>query len=335
MRIETTDSLYADEIKDFFFQEYSWLEPDQNAVFESLSRAVLGTKQLRNGPLPRPEMQVQVRDVLRRNDVVQFFVPWGSSKQTDDQGFDVLDLCAIRQLEGLRDAVRRCGKEAVFTFRVEDLTDLVLFGERRRSAVRAYRDSMRKLASRLGPVKFESDLANEELFAKTVRLYQPILLGYLNGHLLLSSLQEIGWKGEIPQAQRRYYTDLYSVYYPGKEPLPILATYFASSLAKVKLKATGVPDGDFIQVNFTNPVPFNPIHRPRVHYRSIPERHTHVNRAPWIGKGYLLIEDKDGDVTVTPKAAGFGEDLLFVSNRLLVDGLEVECDYVCSRNGVS
>src|SRR6185437_1565061 len=96
-----------------FCQTQIPLSTNQRVRFEAIVAAILGTKQRRYGPLPAPETQVKIRDVVRNatgsiyksdatmsgsNNKITFYLPWGARKQDDNQGIDILEFMALRQL---------------------------------------------------------------------------------------------------------------------------------------------------------------------------------------------------------------------------------------------
>ncbi len=336
--MKASDAVYGDVITEFFFQEsFPNLEVSDDVKFEVLSREVLGTKQRRNGPLPKAEMQVMIREVLRKsdNDEINFFIPWGCSKQEENVNFDILEYCAIKQLHCLKKAIERCDKKAVFWVRLEDCTDLVLFGPSREAAIDKYGMTFEDVASdTVDHIQWESDDVPFADFLDKVGDLQHTILGYLNGSKSLCELHKIGWKGDIPANQRAHYEKTYKMFYPDKNPTLMMSRYFASCLAKIHLKATYTPKNKggenlpYIQINFNGPIPGNPVVRPSVYYRSMPEKYTHQHRTPWNGKGYLQISEKDGQNCVCPKAAGVGEKHEYIKNTLEINGAIIECDYV-------
>jgi hypothetical protein len=296
---------YGDAILQFFYQEFPELPAAPEVRFEAVSAEVFGTKQRRLGPMPPPEAQVAVRDVLRASPaLVRFFVPWGSRKQADGRPLDVLEFCALKQLRCLKDGLARYGLASDFTFRLEDLTDRYLFGEAGRDQQAEYVRDFHVLARAILPgadVRLESRrVAGDDFFAHAERV-APVFNRYLLGETGPETLAAIGWQGDIPKAQSQFYLDAYRALWPGREPVWELARYFAATSARFALGAAGLPGTPYVCVSFTHPVPGNPVARPRVYYRTVPARYTHLHRAAWLGLGYLEVAD---DGTCTPKVAG-------------------------------
>ncbi len=323
---------YAKLIEQFLYQGAPTDDADKDVRFEAVAATVFGTKQRRFGPMPKPEVQVQVRDVIRKSGTrLTFHVPWGSRKQADGMHMDVLEFMAIKQLRCLADELRRFGVASTFVFRVEDLTDLFLFGkdsfEQQQRYMNDLKNLMRLLLDTRVRVVFESECTSWTNFNEAATRYAPTFYKYLQGQLDHEDLKKIGWEGTLPEEQREYYRSAYATYWkPGeREPEWEMARYFAATLARVQQRATGTPIEDYVQICFTHPVPGNPISRPRLYYRSIPERYTNIHRSPWNAKGYFLIGE---DNTVKPKSAGVLETLAYNSHELTYSGVRIQTDYV-------
>jgi hypothetical protein len=311
---------YADATFQFLWSAVP--SPSVNApaavVFESVAAEVFGTKQRRFGPMPSPETQVSVRDVLRADGPVRFFAPWGSSKQTAGAPLDVLEFMALRQLACVRDGLARFGRASEFSFRVEDLTDRYLFGTQRADQIAEYADRFGNLARLILPGSrpvLESQVMTYGDFRAMADDFAPIFYNYLRGDFSADRLAVIGWTGTIPAEQLAYYTAAYAVFYPGDDPKWHASRYFAATLARTKLKGTATPTVPFLTATFTHPVPGNPVNRPRIHYRTLADRYTHQHKSPWLAAGYLEIGE-DGSVTskfvgpdtgeLVPQAIEFG-----------------------------
>ncbi len=302
---------YGDAVLQFFYETVPAATPASAEVrFEAVSAEVFGTKQRRFGPMPAPEAQVAVRDVLRHNSgVVEFFTPWGASKQQERAGIDVLEFSALKQLLCLRESLRRYDVLGMFSFRLEDLTDRFLFGDARLKQIEDYCEDFAVLAqavlpgSRLLP---ESLFTTWEAFRDAGESYAPAFYKVLTGRAEVESLREIGWAGDLPAAQRDYYYAAYRKLYPEADHARVLARYFAATLARTKLKATGRPLEPHVTVCFNHPIPGHPGKDARVFYRTIPERHTHQHKSPWMATGYLEVtaEGKCSPRFADPEGAG-------------------------------
>jgi hypothetical protein len=320
---------YGSVIERFLMRELPELKTNASATFEYLSQEVIGTKQRRNGPLPSPESQVDLRTYLRENKKLQFFIPWGCSKQ-DGGPPDILEVLAIQDLKNLEEAVRRCGWSAEFTFRFEDLTDAVLFPARDPSVMSSYYAAMASLMSNasMRPLA-ESSCVRRERFQADVDDYKGAMLDAMAAVEVedrRSILRDIGWQGGLPQVQVAHYLKLYRKWYPNEDALAVLARYFTCALVRRKLDATCVPRAPHLTISYANPVPGNPCGNRRLYYRTLKASWTHHHVAPWLGRGYLQISENDaGDQEVTPKVA-FGTERL-QDNIVSIDGHQFSMPY--------
>lgn len=284
---------YGDIVTKFFFEALPTMQVAPAVRFEAISAAVFGTKQLRYGPLPPPEVQVTVREALRRDGPVLFFVPWGVAKQEPGAKLDVLEFMALRQLRCVRDTLARYGVESRFVFRLDDNSDRWNLGEDRGGDIDEYADDFRLLILEVlgtdGLARRESQLAGYADFRATAERLTPVFFKVITKAADPSALAEIGWKGGLPQEQLDYYYAAYRQFYPGQDHQYIAAKYFASALTRHKLGATAVPTGPHVAVSFFRPVPGHPLAGNRVYYRTLPERYTHQHKAPWGGRGYLEV----------------------------------------------
>lgn len=318
---------YEDLITQFMYTSFPKMNVSSEVQFEAISAELFGTKQRRYGPMPSPEVQAAIRGVLRSSDRLNVLVPWGSSKQ-DATPLDILEFFAVRQLLCLRDGMRRHGKEVEFHVRIEDLTDRVLFGVTRAAAIDEYAAKFERLLKfMLGdsvvPIR-ESMLTNWSSFSLEVENLAPLFYNYLQGRATGTDLQNAGWKGDIPEEQRQYYYTAYQVFYPGQDHKWILARYFAATLARVRLSATAMPSGPVVGLSFNRPVPGTPVNKNRLYYRTLPERHTSMHRAPWMSTGYFRIGE---DNACVPKFRDYNEPLELTTHHVDVGGVHVLAPY--------
>lgn len=323
---------YEDLIVRFFYEAVPTSDAPKTVQFEAVSSEVFGTKQRRYGPMPGPEAQVLVRDVLRKSEdsrALTVFVPWACSKQEPAAKLDLLEFCALRQLLCLREGMARFGWSTNFVFRVEDLTDTYLFGCKARTRIESYRDRMARLVGSVLPgsdVRLESHYSSPEAFRDTAEMYAYAFNRYLRGEGDSSELRKIGWAGDIPAEQREYYLAAYRVFYPNADHNREMAKYFAATLARKTLGATATPtDVPFVTVSFSKPVPGNPVVRPQVYYRTLAARHTHAHTAPWVGRGYFALADDGG---CTPRFVDAQTPEL-VPHTMLWNGVEIDAPYAC------
>lgn len=323
---------YNKIIEQYLYTEFPTTTASKETQFEAVSAAVLGTKQRRYGPALSPEHQVKVREVLQRDGPIYLFSPWGASKQEHGRGLDIAEVSAVKQLSCLREELWSYGREAQFSFRLEDLTDRYLLGDDwlRRRQIGDYVANFTRLTELVLPgskVRLESDVVEWEGFRDTADAHVPVFLTHIKRPTADSqdSLGEIGWRGTLPQEQQDYYRAAYAALgYPASLHDGMIAKYYAATLARVKLKAVRSPDVPYIVVAFTHPVPGNPVPTPRVYYRTIPERYTNTHRSPWLAQAYLRI-DRDNDVT--PRFVQTGEQVRIVENKINWHGVLLHADY--------
>lgn len=317
---------YEDLISKFIFENFPALPVKGSIKFEAIVSEIIGSKQRRFGPLPSPEIQVAVRDYVRDNETLHFFLPWGASKQDDGATIDIAELMALKQLLCLKESLARYNREAVFHFRIETLTDRYLFGPSRFRQIRDYAAAFQSLAKDIlgcqtQPI-MEGQLATSMEFNERADFYAPVFYNYLKGSVGIDRLVDIGWTGTIPQEQQDYYYHSYKIFYPNKDHQWELARYFAATLARVKLKATAAPSVPHIVIAFTHPVPGSPVSKARLHYRAIPEKYTNHHRSPWLSQACFEIGE---DNSCTPKFVNPGDRLC--PNVIDINGIKVNATY--------
>lgn len=317
---------YEDLIQQFLYEQFPSTDVDPNVQFEAISAEVLGTKQRRFGPLPSPEVQVKLRDIIRAtgDGPLTFFVAWGS-KQVEEDGVDILEFFALKQLSSLQSALARFGKASHFHFRLDDSTDTFLLGEKRAPGIRQYFKVIEDLAvNMLAPntAHFHYEGHWKE-FKHMADSFRPVFAAYLadqENPSAFTCLQRIGWKGAIPKEQQEYYYRSFKKRGYGN-PVVELARYFSATLARVKLGVVGAPEGKHIQIAFNHPVPGHPMAGNRVYYRTIPENYTHFHETPWIGKGVVRI---NSDRSCCPRFHQ-GEEVVRYDAKFL--GIPIRADY--------
>ena len=314
---------YQTIVEQFVYTELPSVQVSDCAKFEALVSAIFGTKQRRYGPLPVPEVQVLIRDVIRRSDdTIRFLVPWGASKQHPDAKIDVLELMAVRQLQCLAEDLARFGKRAQFTFRVEDFTDRILFGDTRQEQISNYSYGMAQLVDHILPsaiMLFESTLMRWADFSAAVEHCAPQFYEYFTGK---TTSVPVGWKGTMPPEQVAYYMQAYAKFYPSQDHLMILSRYFAASMIRGEHNGTGKPNGPHLQICFSKPVPGNPFASNRLYFRTLPERMTHQHHAPWLADGFLQIDDATNECE-----ARYWEGEKLQCNFVKVGGVKVACPF--------
>lgn len=333
----TSNYEYPALINQFFLLETPATVVSATERFEAISAIIMGSKQRRYGPLPPPEVQVAVREVIRDRETITFFLPWGSRKQTLTEGnssLDVMEFMALKQLQCLQTDLKRLGVTAHFIFRLEDLTDRWLFSSTK--GIWEYRESFTQLVlEMLGPksvVAGESDYVNWEDFSQNAYQAQRLFYAYFNGgeHSLLA-LQESGWHGEVSEETREHYLRQYRQMWPDKDEVALLkdlARYLGAAAARKWLKATAIPEYPHIFLTFSHPVPGNPSSPNRLYMRTIPQRYTNNHRSPWIGQGYLQIRE---DGSVIPKSLAVGDldtQLALTPNKVTIGNVTIDAPYL-------
>lgn len=324
----TEPNPFKQVIANFLAQEFPGSVSNAEAVFEAVCAEVFGTKQHRYGPMPSPEQQVAIREVVRSfmdsGDPIEVLVPWGSSKQADVT-LDVLELSALRSIHCLSERVKRHYSPGInVSIRLEDATDMVLFNPSYYDKINTYAATMVNLVKALQyseiTVKRETELMSTADFHEHVHTLSPWIAEYIEASDRYGSekamdgeayqtMKRLGWKGNIPLEQREYYKRSYRIFYPDRSEKEIteeVAIYFACSLVRRLMNGTGAPAGGHIQLCYNLPVPGIPwkMAANRLYYRTVPERFTNRHKAPWIGRGYIEIA---GDNSCKIKLADFNQ----------------------------
>lgn len=296
-------------------------------LLELVFAEIMGTKQTRLGPKPSPEVQVEIRNVIRKytsqNLPIPFMVPWGSEKP-NGSSIDSAELGALKTLSCLYHRVQKFYLPGLkFNLRIEDISAPHLFHERAdqaRDEARIYTSDLVDLINILdlrfiNPVP-ESSLIDEETFNITADDILPIMFDYItsisagiSAESTFKRLCEKGWSGKIKAETFNFYMGQYDKIYPGTNlnfKLQKLSRYFSGSLARSILKIRGdAPqwEGIFADLSFVqNPPGVESRFGRRVIYRTLPKNYTSNHIPPWRAKGYLEI-DSDGEIC--PKLTTF------------------------------
>ena len=313
--------MYSDLIEQALYAAVPYSNADKKVRFEAIVAEIIGTKQRRFGPMPSPEVQVGIREVVRQSgDHIRFFLPWACRKQDANKKFDLLEFYALKQLLCLREGLKRMGVESKFYFRLEDLTDLWLFNAD--TGVNEYARAFDGVVSKMLPgsiVNLESDFTSYTLWHDKATEYKQEFLQYF-AHGREPDLP--GWQ-PMPPEQLQYYRDLNQKLYPQANAAEKMADYFAAVLARKTLNAVGHPSGPFIFITFAHPVPGNPIQPNRLFYRTLPERFTNKHVSPWMTSGYFRIKDMTNEVC--PRFVEEGVDV--IPNESCWDGVKIATDY--------
>ena len=311
---------------------------------EAITNLIIGTKEVRYGPLPNPESLVYIRNVIRKaiekREPIPVLVPWGSIKADFSSQLDIAELSALQRIIHLNQEIEKYDECLEVVIRVEDTTGYSLFQmeadhETIVSHSMAYSDDMVRLVNNLKPkgsnirVVLESQMANAHKFNDLVEFdkYFGLIYQYLrasNPLLKISpnkdlktlpeyqALAEAGWKGTIPLEQREHYFSSYrKVYGDWSEDKLIrrLSLYFTGSWRRFQLNMTGKQDhwaDGFIQLAFVPPIKGLPegYNQNYVYYRTLPLSDARTHICPWRAKGYLRINGND----IKYKLASFSDN---------------------------
>jgi hypothetical protein len=358
MKVEVASSIpFAADILKFICHEYPVAAiGDNESIVDNVADEIIGTGQARSGSKPNPESYVAIRQVVR-NSVeldrpIPILVPAGPKKPLIGESVDVAEMSALRMLSCLNDRVTKYWSPGVsFRVRLEDVTGWFLEGHVPgvNESIATYLQDFEALIDVLElekvitPVRESSMMEFNDFKALTLEIAEPMGEfvkqtdgGFDNFENLAAwkKLNELGWKGEIPAEQRNFYRDRFAKLIPDMSPAEIethMVNYLASTLARVKLGATGV-DKDWkgaIQLNFAPPVPGIPrsLVSTRVHYRTAPLGMTKRHVPYWRAKGFLKV---NGEVTVG--LSTWFEDLDLERNTVKLrrdeKSVDVRADYI-------
>lgn len=307
------------------------VQQTKSSLLEIISLMLFGTKENRYGPIPSPENQVVVRNVIKtaieRNEPIPILVPWGSRKAVAAASIDIAEVSALNQLISLDNAIKEFYPSGLrINIRIEDIGGYWLFREEgtgsitNNDSVLSYSEDLTTLIhilrgdSLIDPV-WESTLMNGPEYFRCVDNYSVLIDGYLrysedNQNLgigpAFESLNELGWKGEIPLEQRDYYYSTYEKLYPNANHIQNrkrLADYLGGAMVRYKLNGRGEPKTDYghIQLTFIQPIPGTPtsINSNILYWRSVPMSQSRTNISPWRAKGYLHISGNDVKTKIT------------------------------------
>lgn len=354
-----TDSPYGGLITDAL-RAYFPMPTMQTKVstLEALQQCFVGTGQTRFGPAPNPESLVRIREILRfhidNSSPIPVLVPWGSKKPNNAYGIDVAELGGLKTLLCLKRRISEYYTPGIIVnLRIEDVGGYYLFrdeGDAARNSSSRYVGAMTSLISALeldfiNPVK-ESDLVLEKVYCEMSDKLSPMFEQYImdsddaqtdrwDSLESWKSLLGEGWHGSIPKEQRDFYRNRYASLYGADVRLQTkkLSEYFAGSLARYKLGATGADKSwgkQFLQVNFAPPAPGSPMNiiSNRLNYRTLPACYTRDHLPPWRAHGYLRVKN---DNEITPALASFKDERVFESFIMRISGtssVDIGADYI-------
>lgn len=333
MNIQFNNSNGMDDILKVYFHKNlpSVNVKDQRTLVDVLASILYNTKNLRYGPIPEPEPQVKVRQVIRdyigEERPIPILVPWGSIKADFSPTLDIAELSALSILKCLNEQVKQYYEPGLqIAIRIEDLSGFRLFSmEPNIDAIKAnstlYSKDFSKLINIIGSdfmiPRLESEmtkrqwfLENEPRLTDMVDKYlhhtdfmstQEIMKYITGGGDTFKALQNEMWRGIISREQRDHYLTQYAKLYPDYDRgsmLYRLALYFGGSLARHRANMAGdLPEWrrNYIQLAFIPPVKGLPegYNNNYIYYRTIPANESRTHLAPWRAKGYLKIEGRN------------------------------------------
>jgi hypothetical protein len=331
-------------------------------LIDILTQLILGNNRQRQGPNPKAEVIVAIRDVIRHavanNKPIAFMVPWGSVKP-DGTSLDVAELMTIRNFERIHNSVAEFYRPGVqFAIRLEDISmpwfqfkDEFVDKTKALAESAQYTRDFQNVVKVLGLenvvlVRPESAKVTIEEFsaaaAKVIPTMTESLRSYrdLNPMAAEAQLAGLGWKGGISFDMREYYLGLYRNLYPGAsedDRYDMMSRYFAAALVRNPLKLRGdLPEweGQFVDFALAQPVPgTGGLFGKRVYRRAVSSRMSGRHVAPWRAKGYLSISEGD---EISVKLRSFREAPLNLNYEVVTiksdDGqcsVDIRADWVC------
>jgi len=299
------------DVGDYIVTPYPRTTCKGHGLVEDILAVLVGTSQLRCGPGPGVETAGALRALVAAHVAqgapIPILVPSGPKKPKHGATVDMAELSALKVLAGLHQQVSDLYPPSLeMALRLEDVTGWVLEGAVARGSIRRYLADMEALVATLGmdylhPVR-ESGMTTEAAFRTEVDVLEPLLLAYLretdawerDDCDTYRALCAAGWRGTIPKEQRMFYRERYQRLYPQlswDQATALMARYFATTLARVRLGASGALAhwDQCVQLNFAPPVPGAPRMGTRLYYRTAPVAHTKRHIPFWRARGYLHV----------------------------------------------
>lgn len=321
------DSEYAESICRYFAQQFPKVAHiSKTDLLEILTDILLGTKETRYGPIPKPEEMVVIRDTIRKaieaNVPIPLLALWGGRKTTPSEGIDVAELIALRQILNVDELVKQYFAPGLHIHvRIEDLGAKWLWRtEGTDEFIDAYSKSFAQLieimkgSTHIEPI-LESSLMDETEYFKASEAVSEVMEDVITKYLAFpdidivktpefQKLRDMGWKGDLPKEQVEFYMHRYKDLYPHLTPehyVLMLSDYFGGSKARYDLDGRGEPSSSiesFLQMSFLPPIPGAPksLNGNTLYWRSMPASNSRSHIAPWRGKGYLKIGGSSGEV---------------------------------------
>lgn len=343
------DDPYCSVISKVFATEFpGQVKTSCSELVDIISAELLGTGQHRYGPIPSPEVQVSIRDVIRNSmknsEPIPILIPWGCAK-FGPWGVDVAEVMGVKQMLCLIKRVRQYYPPGLqMRMRLEDLTVYYLFGEDSgfTEKVEPYAHNLVNLITILQReggnddihVIPESRIMDRDEYMRKAEENAYALLRAMKAapDARPNILKPIGWTGNLPDDQIDHYLHKYMTLYPGlpfEERRKKVAEYFAASLTRVQMKGVANFDwGEHLTMCFHTYTGSGPQYK-RLFYRTMPIKFTKKHIPPWIGKGYIKVNGNVGK----PAIAGWSGDGLDYEPLIaeFSDGenvAQVQADYV-------
>lgn len=294
-------------------------------IVRRVTACLLGDRENRFGARPTAEDERIVGRCVSRSvaagEPVQVLVMWGGVKHyvpDDEQGIDLAEWFALRQFEGLREAIHAVYRPGIeVRFYLEDFG--VLYEDAGGRGPEIRRRVERSIEKYLG--QFEALLAtvgggwaegvrvsrlagsDEELerFTRQADANLSLLHEYWAQSEGLSAeeagslgsyreLQKAGWSGAIPEAMRRHYLKRLGSLYPQageEERVNRVQRYLAVVLLYGQLGLIRGREPDSVKVSMFKPAPGIPAERVlgRIHLRCLPRSESSQTMPPWTCKG--------------------------------------------------
>ncbi|MDD5649112.1 MAG: hypothetical protein PHF86_01655 [Candidatus Nanoarchaeia archaeon] len=360
MKIINQDE-YGSTICQWFHKEfYKLAECCQKEIVDIITTLIISTKDNRYGPIPNPESQVIIRDVIRKsiklNIPIPFLTGWGGRKPFTVTGIDVAEVLAINQILTLNRCIKKYYEPGIkVNIRVEDTGANWLYRKdpTNKVAVKEYSNNFSKLIDILQDepvitIKKESDMMEEQSYFNLSSQYSKYIFDVLTLQIAYpdknieetpeyQKLNNIGWRGIIPKEQRDYYLNRYKHLCPNlneEEYVNMLSDYFGGSKARYDLNGTGKPIteiGNHIHLTFVAPVPGVPesLFNNAVYWRTLPATQGRTHISPWRAKGYFKINGE-----ITGKITSFRDPLIeqltpsFTILQKEKESLKIQTDYL-------
>jgi len=280
------------------------LQTDSETVLDTVINIFLGSRQVRLTPLPAPEVQVNLRSIARKHieagTPIPVLVPFGPHKPNDELSVDIAELAVLKRLRCLQHDVQQHYKPGLhFTVRLEDLTGLVIRGEKTNLPQRQYCRDFEGLVHCLELCSFvtvlrESSVVSEKKFLEHARAAAPKFLDSFWGDEDAKAwLGEMGWKGAIHPDTLDFIRQRQARRHGGDHRAvdASASRYFASALARRITGATMEAEGGSLHLYFAPPMPGVDwrLHGSRVYYRTVPLRASRRHLPPWRAEGYLRV----------------------------------------------